>query len=555
MSRAQIAAAAARLPPALSPPIASRLGIDADLPAVGSDPFQAGDDVVERAGKGRLGGEPIVDGEDRDAGLDRELRAEHVVAVEIAEHPAAAMGEDQARQLGIGQRRDRAVDPHLDRSGRARDAAVDDGDAVGPRTLRAGAGREILLARRFGRERDPRRPVGRRHEVQESLGFGIECHERHSNSPRPCFVTRRMLRCGMTFEPDPAVPPPPRPSRWSRAWTGMRAWRPGRGTAAAAGGARLVWRWGWRLLLVVLILYYPLGAMIVQSIDDDPQFQPRSVAPGESRAVATAADLVTREVDINTWTPMMPFFTPAGILDNMPNFQRGIMAALGRFSTELMDQLGRTRGSSQTDRDLEQARGFLNEQPNVWIWQPTVSIWPSATSAQKYRAGRDKLMAYNKRLASGQAVFERRADNLQALIDRIANDHGSDSAAIDQHIIEQAGNLFDRAVRRHLLFQQGPALRQLPAAARARQRLRGHHPRAGPDQRLERHGGDLPHRLAARSLGRVERLARRVPDPQPSRRAGLLPAAGAHPVARAQRHPAEVRAAAWRSTCPLPNSR
>jgi hypothetical protein len=223
----------------------------------------------------------------------------------------------------------------------------------------------------------------------------------------------------------------------------MRTWRPGPRTTAAAGGLRQVWRWSWRLLLAALILYYPIGALVVQSIDDDPQFQPRGVAPGESRSVATAADLVTREVDINTWTPMMPFFTPAGILDNMPNFQRGIMAALGRFSTELMDQLGRTRGSSQTDRDLEQARGFLNEQPNVWIWQPSVSFWPSATSAQKYRAGRDKLMAYNKRLASGQAVFERRSDNLQALIDRIANDHGSDSAVIDQHIIEQAGNLFD----------------------------------------------------------------------------------------------------------------
>ena len=113
--------------------------------------------------------------------------------------------------------------------------------------------------------------------------------------------------------------------------------------------------------------------MIVENIDDDPQFAPRSVAPGESRAVAIAADLVTREVDVHQWTPMQPFFMPAGILDNMPNFQRGIMAALGRFSTELMDQLGRTRGSSQTDRDLEQARGFLNEQPNIWIWQPSVS--------------------------------------------------------------------------------------------------------------------------------------------------------------------------------------
>ena len=259
----------------------------------------------------------------------------------------------------------------------------------------------------------------------------------------------------MTFEPDPAVPPSPRPSRWSRAWTGLRTWRPGRGAAAAAGGARLVWRWGWRVLLVVLILYYPVGAMIVESIDDDPQFQPRSVAPGESRSVATAADLVTREVDINTWTPMMPFFTPAGILDNMPNFQRGIMAALGRFSTELMDQVGRTRGTSQVDRDLEQARGFLNEQPNIWLWQPSVSLLPSTTSAQKYRAGRDRLVAYNKRLASGQAVFERRADNLQALLDRIANDEGSDSAVIDQHIIEKAGDLFDLRADDIFYFNKG----------------------------------------------------------------------------------------------------
>jgi len=104
---------------------------------------------------------------------------------------------------------------------------------------------------------------------------------------------------------------------------------------------------------------------------------------------------------------MQPFFLPGGLLDNMPNFQRGMMTAVGRFATELMDQVGRTRGSSQIDRDLEQARGFLNEQPNVWIWQPSVSLWPSATSAQKYRAGRQKLLDYNKRLAFGPGVFDR----------------------------------------------------------------------------------------------------------------------------------------------------
>ena len=259
----------------------------------------------------------------------------------------------------------------------------------------------------------------------------------------------------MTFEPDPAAPPPQR-SRWRRALDGVRIPSFKRSSMAASPvGKRRHWRWAIWIVLALLVLWFPVGALIVENIDDDPQFAPSGLVAGESRAVAMAADLVTREVDVHTWTPMQPAFMPAGLLDNMPNFQRGIMAALGRFATEMMDQLGRTRGSSQVDRDLEQARGFLNEQPNVWLWQPSVSLWPSATSAQKYRAGREKLIAYNKRLASGQAVFERRADNLQALIDRIANDIGSDSAVIDRHIIEQAGNLFDTQCDDIFYFNKG----------------------------------------------------------------------------------------------------
>ncbi len=264
-----------------------------------------------------------------------------------------------------------------------------------------------------------------------------------------------MLRCAMTFEPDHGTVPLA-PSRWRRMWDGLRSFRPRRPwSASAPSGRRSAWRWAAWIIVILLVLYYPVGALFVENIDDDPQFGPQNVAAGESRSVALVADLVTREVDVHTWAPMQPFFLPAGILDNMPNFQRGIMAALGRFTTEMMDQVGRTRGSSQVDRDLEQARGFLNEQPNVWIWQPSVSLMPSATSAQKYRAGRDKLIAYNKRLAAGQAVFERRSDNLQALIDRIANDIGSDSAVTDRHIVEQAGNLFDLQCDDIFYFNKG----------------------------------------------------------------------------------------------------
>jgi len=242
----------------------------------------------------------------------------------------------------------------------------------------------------------------------------------------------------MTFDPDHGAPPAAAPSLWRRTWNRVRAFRPSMPGAKGSGGRR-AWGWAWRVAVVSALLYYPVGALVVQDIDDDPQFAPRNVTPGESRAVAVAADLVNREVNVHTWTPMQPFFMPSGLLDNMPNFQRGIAAALGRFSTELMDQLGRTRGSSQTDRDLEQARGFLNEQPNIWVWQPSVSLMP----------------AYNKRLASGQAIFERRADNLQALLDRIANDEGSDSGVIDQHIIEKSGDLFDSRCDDIFYFNKG----------------------------------------------------------------------------------------------------
>ena len=142
----------------------------------------------------------------------------------------------------------------------------------------------------------------------------------------------------MTFEPDYSAPPSATPSWWRRSWDRVRAWRPGRSTSAPSSGGRTVWRWTWRIVLALLILYYPVGALVTEDIDDDPQFTARGVAPGESNAVATAADLGTLEGDVHTRTPMTPFFTPAGLPYNMPNLLPRILSALGRFSTAPMDR-------------------------------------------------------------------------------------------------------------------------------------------------------------------------------------------------------------------------
>ena len=155
------------------------------------------------------------------------------------------------------------------------------------------------------------------------------------------------------------------------------------------------------------------------------------------------AALIGREIDKNGWTANDPFFRPGALLDNMPNFQQGIISALARFAFELTDQIGRTRGSSQADADLQEAAGQLQLPGNKWVWDPSTSLGITATSEQQYRKAMRALLKYNQRLIAGQATFERRADNLLATLDRIAADLGSASAALEQRIEEHSGDLVD----------------------------------------------------------------------------------------------------------------
>jgi hypothetical protein len=186
-----------------------------------------------------------------------------------------------------------------------------------------------------------------------------------------------------------------------------------------------------------------VGMLWISKIDDDPNFDPGPVEPGASHAVAMAAALIDREVDKNGWPANDPFFLPGAALDNMPSFQIGIIAALGRFAVEMTDQLGRTRGSSQADPDLDKAAGLLKYSPTVWIFDPSTSWAPTASSESQYRAARRALLSYNEKLAAKQGVFERRADNLLSTLDRFAADIGSQSAILDQEIRDHSGDFVD----------------------------------------------------------------------------------------------------------------
>ena len=188
--------------------------------------------------------------------------------------------------------------------------------------------------------------------------------------------------------------------------------------------------------LVLLIIYYPLGMVIYDHVDDDVDFQPSAPysASGGSAAVSMAAGLTAREAD--RWIANKPFFHPSAPLDNTPNFQLGMIYAVSRFALELGDYLGRVRGTSAIDPNLDRAAALLRFDGTIW------GIWPMASADRQYRDGAQRLLAYNQDVAAGKSVYDRRADNLIAFLDRVAADLGSASSELDTRA-DAGGGYFD----------------------------------------------------------------------------------------------------------------
>jgi hypothetical protein len=218
-------------------------------------------------------------------------------------------------------------------------------------------------------------------------------------------------------------------SRWSGGADRGRMWR--------------FVKWLAIVLLAVIVLYYPVGMLLTHKIDDNPDFAAPPVSPGGSQAVAVAAALMDREVNQTDWPANDPFFMPGWALDNMPNFQIGIRDAVKRFALELQDEIGRNRGTSAMDSDLQAAAGSLNYRPDVWVWDPANQLMPTSTTEEQYRQGIRGLVAYNTRLAQGKAAFERRADNLLSTLDRIGKDLGAASDRTGRQIDGESGSWID----------------------------------------------------------------------------------------------------------------
>lgn len=182
-----------------------------------------------------------------------------------------------------------------------------------------------------------------------------------------------------------------------------------------------------------------------------------------SAIVDVTADLVDFNVNRNAWISSMLLFklgffglswddTP--FLDNKASFQRGVNQAVRRTSIELVDSLGRVRGTSGINSDLQSARGNLQFDESSWYFgfQP---FGPKTPTPSYYRAAINSLRKFNVDLGACNATFDGRADNLIEFIDRISNDLGSTSDVLAERSENHNFGWFDTRADDRFWFAYG----------------------------------------------------------------------------------------------------
>ena len=207
--------------------------------------------------------------------------------------------------------------------------------------------------------------------------------------------------------------------------------------------------WVGPILGIVIILCYGIGAWSVHCIDANPDFAGAPTTPRQSRAVATVAGLILREVDVDSWTPNDPFFQPGWVLTDMPRYQEGIIAAAERFTAGMAERQGEGL-SPGADGDLHFAAGLLKYPGSVWKFASPGSFVPTASAEKQYRRAARTLQAYNGRLEDGALVYDRSPEALIAALSDIAMDLGAFSTAIEDRIGQSGGSAVFNGTRGRL---------------------------------------------------------------------------------------------------------
>jgi len=192
----------------------------------------------------------------------------------------------------------------------------------------------------------------------------------------------------------------------------------------------------WKMLLICvptfLFCYYFLGSRIAENIDVTTEYQLRQQNIPMLETATGMAFLLRREVDDKMWTPNLPPVFPAYVLDNMPNFQTGIVHAVRDIVAVLVHF---TQNTELQKQEIKQADKLLNYPATIWLMHKKDGFKLAPSSNSQYRKAAAQLEKFGKdgvyypEPADLAALLQKIGKSLQKLAtknENFQNEHASD---------------------------------------------------------------------------------------------------------------------------------
>lgn len=201
----------------------------------------------------------------------------------------------------------------------------------------------------------------------------------------------------------------------------------------------------------------PAGAVLTKKADGSPE------TCQTSAITDTAVDLIDFNVNQNAWISSMVLYKLGffGVdwdhtlfLDNKASFQRGVNESIRRATVELVDTLGRLRGTSSINMNLQNARSKMQYGEENWYWSFD-PFGPLTPTPKQYRSAVKDLDTYNRELGNCASNFDARSDNLLEFLDRVASSLGSTSDILRERSENYSSGWFDTRADDRFWFAYG----------------------------------------------------------------------------------------------------
>ncbi|MFV0625806.1 MAG: DUF2333 family protein [Alphaproteobacteria bacterium] len=201
--------------------------------------------------------------------------------------------------------------------------------------------------------------------------------------------------------------------------------------------------------LLIIFLYYPLGAIITNNIDRNVNYNFAAMDdPKQSKTIEQMAYIINREVNEKLWTPNLPFFFPSYFLDNMPNFQLGMFDAL----KDVSQSFGKNFGNNEKMKEISENLAYPG---TIWMFSPENKLKPVSSANSKYRAARKELNKFNQDLLDGKETFYRRPNDLVYILARTRVNINKTIKDLEEYIIEESDAWYNSKSDDKFFYNQG----------------------------------------------------------------------------------------------------